>query len=174
LIQQLQKTKSNELNNASNLAEFIPLFQTILWIIVAVCIIYFFRNEIKVLRFAIASRLANGEEISIGVLQLKEIKKEVTTIQDNLVETNNRVSRLFITAMGLDMYKNLKKMQTGAFGKFQKSKGLIRELYYLRDIGYIKIPSIADIPESGEELSRYVTVTTIGEEFIKLREEFQS
>jgi hypothetical protein len=68
------------------------------------------------------------------------------------------------------MYVNLKKLASGNFGQYEISKGLERELYHLRDIGYIKVTSIKAIPKSGENLSDHIEVTETGKMFVELRE----
>ncbi|PZN85182.1 MAG: hypothetical protein DM484_01715 [Candidatus Methylumidiphilus alinenensis] len=71
------------------------------------------------------------------------------------------------------MYFNLEKLAaTDPFGKYEKTKGLERELYHLRDIGYVDIESIKAIPESGDDLSKYVKITDTGKAFVKLRATF--
>lgn len=153
------------------LEEIVPLLQTLLWIVFVGYCIYFFKDQIILLREAVSLRLKDGSAIKLGSFELGEIRKEINTVKDNLQATNDRISRLFITTMGADLFTNLAKMSSGNFGKFHKTKGLVRELYYLRDLGYIQVPSITDIPEAGEQLSEYVKVTSVGDEFVKLRKE---
>lgn len=150
---------------------YIPLIQNVLWIIFAAWLIYFFRSEIQHFRTAMSRQLNEGASVKIGVLELGELRNDFKSVQRDLDETNNRIARLFITTMGENIYGNLKKMTTGNFRTYKKSKGLVRELYYLRDLGYIEVPSISDIPESVDQLSLYLLVTNTGREFIKLREE---
>jgi hypothetical protein len=47
---------------------------------------------------------------------------------------------------------------------------LKRELYHLRDIGYITVKAIRKIPENGTNLSDYVKITDTGKLFVNLRE----
>jgi hypothetical protein len=77
--------------------------------------------------------------------------------------------------MGDAMYTNLKKIASGNFGhyKIQKSSGLERELYYLRDIGYIAVNSISNLPKDGDNLSDYVKITKAGKQFVNLRESYR-
>ncbi len=89
-------------------------------------------------------------------------------------ETKNRVDRLFYLTMSGPMYENLLKLAENKFTNYVKSSGLERELYHLRDIGYIEIMeksnfSIKAIPESGNNLQQYINVTDIGLEFVKAR-----
>jgi hypothetical protein len=100
--------------------------------------------------------------------QLDETKKQVD-------ETKDKVEKLFLSTMSGPMYHNLRKLANPPFGAYYMTDGLKKELYHLRDIGYISIPpnglgSISKIPQKGEDLSMYVNVTNFGEEFIKQRE----
>lgn len=56
------------------------------------------------------------------------------------------------------------------FGPFEMSGGLKRELYHLRDIGYVDVVSVGGIPQRGEDLSQHVRVTDAGRDFVRLRE----
>jgi hypothetical protein len=47
---------------------------------------------------------------------------------------------------------------------------LKRELYHLRDIGYIRVTAIRAVPSRGNDLSSHIAVTDIGRRFIELRE----
>ena len=68
------------------------------------------------------------------------------------------------------MYFNLAKLSTGKFGVFDKNKGLERELYHLRTIGYINCESIQSIPKKGNNLSEFVTIASTGKQFVELRQ----
>jgi hypothetical protein len=114
--------------------------------------------------------------------QLNETKKQVEETKDKLKETNSKVNetkdkveKLFLSTMSGPMYHNLRKLSDPPFGRYFMTNGLKRELYHLRDIGYIVISSksqgaISKIPQEGEDLSIYVNVTDVGKEFIKQRE----
>lgn len=173
LDQTPQKAISKQ-SNMDYLSDLIPLMQTLSWIIFITFCVYFFRKEIIDLRAAISTRLKDGTAVKLGALELGEIRQEVKTVKDQLALTNDKISRLFITTMGLDMYNNLKKLHSANFGQFQKSKGLVRELYYLRDIGYIEVSSITDLPNAGDQLSKYVVTTPLGSEFVQLREQISA
>jgi hypothetical protein len=94
-------------------------------------------------------------------------------LQQQLNETNARIDRLFLLTMSGPMYENLRKLASGLFGPYTMSVGLRRELYHLRDIGYVEVNSISEIPSTGKDLSAYVQVTPVGAEFVKKREKMR-
>jgi hypothetical protein len=106
-----------------------------------------------------------------------EFQTELKKIEKQLDETDLRINTLFMMTMSRPMYKNLRKLESGRFGPYEMSEGLKRELYHLRDIGYIEVQSIREIenryPE-GENLSIHVEITKAGREFVKLREKIES
>ncbi len=52
-------------------------------------------------------------------------------------------------------------------------EGFRGQLRYLRDSGYINVKgSVGDLPQRGNELNEHVSVTSLGEEFIRLREQY--
>jgi len=71
--------------------------------------------------------------------------------------------------MSTPMYRNLEKIASGSFGNYVLDDALKRELYHLRDIGYIEVQAIREIPYQGEELSSHVTATVAGRRFVALR-----
>jgi hypothetical protein len=150
--------------------DYIPLFQTLLWVMFYATLVFYFRSSLHDLKEAIKKRLMNGGSVRIGPVELGELRNEVKTVRDGLSELNQTVSKLFLSTMSPKMYFNLKKLASGSFGPFVKSKGLERELYHLRDIGYIDIESITKLPEEGTNLSTFVTITDMGVRFVQLRE----
>ncbi len=86
--------------------------------------------------------------------------------------------------MPLQTYLNLKKIagygvgtarteQPPRFGTFEMNDGFRSQLRYLRDNGYIRVNRfIGELPERGNDLSKYVSITPIGHEFIDLREQY--
>jgi hypothetical protein len=56
-----------------------------------------------------------------------------------LRKTNARIDTLFFYTMSGPMYGNLKKLADGTFMDYEMSDGLKRELYHLRDTGFIEI-----------------------------------
>ncbi len=151
--------------------EFVPLYQTIIWVLGIVALLVFFRKEISAIRKILFERLESGAQVKIGPIEIGQLKEKVAEIKHDLDVTNDKVSNLFLTTMSPYMYANLRKIGSGRFGKYAMSKGLKRELYHLRDIGYISVESITSIPKEGSDLSNYVSVTETGQKFINLREQ---
>lgn len=152
---------------------YIPLYQTLLWILLIVALLIYFRPEVKLLREVMAKRLEQGGSLKIGPVELGELKQEITSVRKDIKDINDKVADLFLTTMSPKMYDNLEKLSTGKFGDYIKSKGLERELYHLRDIGYVHVESIKSIPIQDVDLSKYVTVTDTGKKFVALRKEIE-
>ncbi len=152
--------------------DYIPLIQTILWILFSLVILILLRKEIRLILNIVTERLLSGSGFKIGPLEVGELKSKIDIVEKEVASVNENVSRLFLLTMAEPMFNNLKKIKTGRFGKYTFSKGLERELYHLRDIGYIDIESIQAIPKEGEDLSEYVKITDAGKVFVQLREEF--
>lgn len=102
------------------------------------------------------------------------LRTQLRDVRQRLDETNARIDRLFMVTMSPTMFENLKKLASGRFGPYEMGTGLRRELYYLRDIGYIKVESIRNIPTRGENLSDHVEVRPAGKEFVQLREAMEA
>ncbi len=152
--------------------DYVPLIQTILWIFFSLAMIVFLRKEIKLILNSINDRLKSGSGFKIGPVEIGALKSKIDNVEKEVTNVNENVSKLFLITMAEPMYNNLEKIGTGSFGKYKFSKGLERELYHLRDIGYIDVESIQSIPKEGADLSQYVKVTDVGKEFIQLREEY--
>lgn len=168
LVEKVQSKGFREKDIVTVLHELSPLIQNLSWIIFISALIYYFRTELKILRESFIDRLKRGSSIRFGIIELGE---KVEEVKNDLENTNQKISRLFITTMGKNLYDNLKKIKDGNFGPFHKSDGLKRELYYLRDMGYVDVPSISGIPDSGPNLSEHLVITPLGKEFVELREE---
>jgi len=147
------------------LPSLIPLFQSFLWVILIISLVFYFRRDIQLLRDELRRRIKSGESFELGPLKLIENK-----VKD--VEKEVNVTKQFLLSMGPAMYFNLKKIASGNFGHYEIKEwsGLKRELYYLRDIGYIQVDSISKLPEEGGNLSDYVQITDIGKKFVELRQ----
>jgi hypothetical protein len=104
--------------------------------------------------------------------KLADIEEDLNEAKSEIEKANKKIDELFLLSMSIEMYENLKKLVSGHFGQYEKKKGsgFERELYHLRSLGYIRIPSIQKIPEKGENLSVFVEVTDAGRDFVKLRE----
>lgn len=109
----------------------------------------------------------------LGIAE-KKISRQLSDIRTRVEGVEERISRIFAYGMSDTMFKNLKGLSTARFGRFRNSGPLRRELRYLRDIGYIKVKgNVGDLPDQGDDLSTFVTITTIGKEFVKLREDLE-
>ncbi len=143
----------------------VPLLQSLLWAFLIVCLVVVFREDIKLLREEIRRRIKAGESVKLGPFELLE--KKVAHVENEI-----NVTKQFLLSMGPAMYFNLQKIAGGHFGQYELAgwSGLRRELYYLRDIGYISVNSISKLPEKGNNLSDYVQATEIGKKFVELRD----
>lgn len=150
---------------------WVPLFQTALWIAGLVVLGLIFRREISALRQEIVRRLSDGGQVKIGsILELGEVRQEVRQIRGQVDEISQQVSVLFLSTMSPTMYFNLRKLESGRFGPFEANDGLVRELQHLRDLGYIEVNGLRQLPAAGDELCQFATITPTGRDFVKLRE----
>jgi hypothetical protein len=110
-------------------------------------------------------------DLSSLLMSRNEFRAELRPINDRLDEAERRIGNLFLITMSQAMFENLKKLgRDQGFGSYEKSAGLERELYHLRDIGYIDVNSVKEIPARGNNLSDFVKITPAGKQFIDLRE----
>ena len=146
-----------------------PLLQSVVWVALIAWFFYYFRHDIQLLRRELQKRIASGEQLELGPLKLQRIEEKVAIVEEDI-----NITKQFLLPMSKPMYDNLTKIASGNFGifKMEQGSGLQRELYYLRDIGYIEVPSIRNIPDVGGNLSDYVKITPIGDKFVRLRESF--
>ncbi len=154
--------------------EFIPLFQTSLWVLAIFVLVIYFKKEIGLIRDILKQRLESGSTIKIGPIEIGKLEEQVKHVSIELYQLNEKVSSLFLTTMSPYMYLNLVKIASNNFGEYKITKGLKRELYHLRDIGYIEIESISAIPKNGNNLSEFVKISPTGESFVELREKLES
>lgn len=150
--------------------DYVPLLQTILWVSMILGLVFVFRAEVSLLRKIFAERLRQGAAVTLGPLELGELKDELRSVRTGLNDVNKRIDNLFLATISQPMYENLKKLASGRFGEYEMSSALTRELYHLRDIGYIEVRSIREIPKTGQDLSEHVKITHSGREFVELRE----
>lgn len=118
--------------------------------------------------FLIATFLGRFPKVTLAG---NEITPELKEVKDELRDLSERVTKTFLSSMSPEMYGNLEKLGSGHFGPYEMSSALDRELRHLRDVGYIKVDSIKEIPEKEENLSKFITVTQTGKDYIKLRQE---
>ena len=153
------------------LGDLVPLLQTLLWVAVIVGVLLVFRPEIVLLRKELSKRILSGGAVEIGPFKIGELREAIHSVKKQLDETNERISKLFLITMSPDMYRNLKKLaRPEGFGEYKMSGGLERELFHLRDIGYVDVRYIKSIPKSGTNLSDHVEITLPGRQFVDLRE----
>jgi hypothetical protein len=151
--------------------EWIPLAQTALWVVALLAVVAILREDIRVLRLAIRQRLADGAPLKLGAwLELGEVRQEVRGIRQQVDDIYEKVAVLFLSTMSPTMYLNLRKLEQGQFGPFEANDGLKRELSYLRDLGYVEVQGIRQLPSHGSRLDDYVQVTPTGRDFVRLRE----
>ena len=105
------------------------------------------------------------------------IKADMRELQEKIEKSEEKLYRLISLSMGEHTYKVLKLLANGELRKFEKPhhQGLEMELYYLRNLGYVErinksVNSIYDIPEEGQDLSKYIEITDNGRKYVDLRE----
>jgi hypothetical protein len=88
------------------------------------------------------------------------------------IEETKRVVDKFVFLMMPDpVYRNLVKLASKNFGKFNMTDGFRQQIRSLRDTGFINVKGgVSQLPGNGPELSDYVDVTKLGQEFIDHRE----
>ncbi len=113
---------------------------------------------------------ASGLELSQRVEEAKSTADDAADKAYRAVET---ITRFVFNSMPQPTFRNLTKIDSMHFGKFDMTESFRQELRYLRDSGYIATSGvhIGDIPASGDELSEYVFTTDLGKEFIARRRE---
>jgi hypothetical protein len=122
----------------------------------------------------LARRLNEGSSFEFGPIKLGELRRELDSVHQGLNQLNDNVGMLFLSTMSQIMYENLRKIESGHFGSYEKSIPFSRELHYLRMIGYIEVDSIMSIPAEGTNLPDYVKITETGKEYIRLRTEMEN
>jgi len=150
--------------------EFASIIQTLIWAGVILWLVGQYRDEIRKLAKGISARIESGGGIELGPVKLQEFRAELDTVHEAVSSMDSKIAALFMATMSPLMYVNLKKIGSGHFGPYRMSNGLERELYHLRDIGYITVHSIKQIASEGANLSDYVQITPAGKQFIDLRE----
>lgn len=143
--------------------DYVPLMETGLWVILAAAALIAFWKPVK-------ERIKEGASVKAGPFELGGIAKRVDDVERQVNALSDTVSKLFLYTMSGPMYTNLKKLASGEFGSYEKGDALVRELYHLRDIGYIRVQSIRGLPVTGENLSDHVRVTPAGVQFVELRD----
>ena len=147
--------------------DYLPLIQTILWIALILLGILMFRKPLL-------ERIERGASVKVGPVEIGALEEKVKDVQKEVSDLSERVAKVFLFAMPGTMYDNLKKLSSGKFGDFEMSLGLERELYHMRDMGYIQVESIKGIPSQGSDLSDHVKITETGQRFVEIRNSVMS
>jgi len=148
------------------LGEIAPLLQTLVWALLISALLVYFRKEIHLLREEVQKRIQKGQGLELGPIKLLQ--------RVEAVEVEVDIAKSFVLSMGDYLYSNLKKIASGNFGPYEieENSGLWRELYYLRDIGYVNVKAIRSLPKRGDNLSQHVSITEVGKKFVELREKY--
>ena len=152
------------------LSSWVPFLQTLLWVLLSIAFTVYFRSGIRAIMDSVARRVEGGAALKLGPIELGEFRTELDVMQRKVDGAAELTARLFLTTMSGPMFENLEKLCNG-FGPYERNNGLERELYHLRDIGYIEVESIKNIPPQGPQLSDHVVVTKTGKEFVRLRKQ---
>ncbi|AKG24727.1 hypothetical protein [Calothrix sp. 336/3] len=100
----------------------------------------------------------------------EKIDTKINSINKKLGTTKTRADKIFTLSMSDYMYKTLQKINSGNYGSYEMTSRMERELYHLRDVGYIDdIEEIRDIPYKGSNLSNYLKITSLGKQFVEMR-----
>jgi len=157
-----------------HLEHLVPLLQTLSWIALILILAIRYRNETHRILETMITRIERGSGLKIGPVEIERVESDIRKVNGKVSELSDLVDKQFLTAMGPDMYEKLKKIDAGRFGPFEFGEwsGLERELYFLRDIGYIQINSIREVKKigKGDNLSDFVRITETGRKFVELRE----
>ena len=103
-------------------------------------------------------------------------------LQQRVHAQENQLDRLYALSMSDDLFYHLKRLSTGGYGPYwidpEMRYGLGPELNYLKMLGYLKfdrdsaVSDIREVPKGDNpDLSRYISVTQQGLDFIALRED---
>jgi len=101
---------------------------------------------------------------------LDETRSSVQATDAAVESVNRKLDTLFALSISDWQYQNLEKLTSGRFGPYVRSMGLENDLRHLRNHGYVEVPSVRDLPDTGEELCDYVAVTDTGRLFVELRQ----
>lgn len=166
----MAKLVASLVSHLTQLGAWVPFAQSLLWCTLVVGAAVAFRRDLRELRTALVERLKRGAAIKVGPVELGELRKDLDIVSKKADDATRLVGELFLATMSGDMYRNLEKLTSpSGFGRYTITEGLTRELYHLRDIGYIEVGSIRGIPRDGPNLSEHVKVTATGQQFVALR-----
>lgn len=141
------------------------------WPVAAMIGIVIFRRPL----LALADEFTGGklQRLRLGSIELERVKTAVD-------QAETAIDRLYALSMSDDAFGQLKKLSTGNFGGYwldpKLTVGLAAEINYFKILGYISFKKIADtrdLPTGDhptDNLSDYIRVTPLGDEFIAFRE----
>ncbi len=118
-----------------------------------------------------------SEEVHQQGAAIGQQKSTIQLQEDEIRRLNDRVTRLVTLSMPESMLLNLRKLASDDEFGYKRSHGLMRELEYLLNLGYVHIKDIDKIPDDGSDLRQFVHVQKSGREFLELRtlaEQFMS
>jgi len=97
-------------------------------------------------------------------------ESKLSAINKKIATSKARIDKLVLLSMSKSTYGVLKLINSGNFGAYKMTEGLEREIYHLRDLGYIdNVERIRNIPYEGNNLSEHIKITDAGKQFIELR-----
>jgi hypothetical protein len=109
--------------------------------------------------------------------KFQKLEAQAKQLEEKIDNSRDRIDNLFIGAMSPLALNNLRKIASGNFGPYFLGPGLQWQLLYFASLEYIlfKCRGIDEIPQNGHEpkelnLSDYVEISTIGQEYLALRE----
>lgn len=114
------------------------------------------------------------DEVISLTLDKGRLETKISGISKKNATNKSRTEKLFLLFIPKSMYEILKKIDSGSFGSFKMTERLERELYHLRDIGYIELERMRDIPYEGNNLSEFVMITDSGKQYLDLRESIEA
>ncbi|PMB21563.1 hypothetical protein [Fischerella thermalis] len=118
--------------------------------------------------------LPRADDVVALTFDRDKIDNKINSLNKKLSTTKNRADKIFLLTIPESMYKTLQKINSGNYGNYDLTAKLERELYHLRDIGYIEdTKEIRDIPYEGNNLSNYVKITALGKQYIELRKSIE-
>lgn len=106
--------------------------------------------------------------------ELSELRARQEYTETKIIETENKIENILAYSMSESLFRKLKKLSTGKYGRIENNSGFHSELRHLRNIGYITMScSVSQLPKEGEDLADFVTVTPVGNQFIQFRESLE-
>src|SRR4051812_11910400 len=120
----------------------------------------------------------------IGVIGTLAVAVLNHVLQRRLADQGERIDELYLLSMSNDAFTQLRKLASGDFGPYwvdpDMRYGLGPELNHLKILGFIRfdrdpaVPDIRELPKGNQpQLSRFISVTEHGHEFIRRRQETQ-